>query len=179
MEIEAEQIVGHDAHLFIGLHVVNIDGVHVVESLVEGLRYLYFQVDLGVENTDFLELDHLGQVGHLLLVGISAFQFLDQHAVNAQSEKVLHLPFQWQHVALLEAQDDKLSVLLEYFLIVGKMLALFEHLSRIFKRVKQKLETFASVWIFSLPLEYARKNVLAKIQVVTALKFLNQNLIIS
>lgn len=38
MEVEPEQVVCHYAHLLVSLHVVYVDGVHVVKGLVEGFR---------------------------------------------------------------------------------------------------------------------------------------------
>lgn len=56
MEFEPKKIIGHDPHLFIGFHIIDVDGVHVVEGLVEGFCYLYLEINDGVENPDFLEL---------------------------------------------------------------------------------------------------------------------------
>lgn len=57
MQIQTKQVVGHDSHLLVSLHIVDVDSVHVVECLVERFRYLDFDIDFCIENADFFELN--------------------------------------------------------------------------------------------------------------------------
>lgn len=59
VEVEAEEMVRHDAHLLVSLHVEDVVGVHIVEGLVEGLGDLDADVDHSVEDADFLKLHEL------------------------------------------------------------------------------------------------------------------------
>jgi hypothetical protein len=40
MQLEVEEVVAHDPHHLVGLHVVHVEDVEVVETAVEGLAYL-------------------------------------------------------------------------------------------------------------------------------------------
>ena len=70
MQIESEEVVGHNAHLLICLHIKDVVGVHVVESFVEGFGDLNFQVHNCIEDPNFLELHQFDQIRHLLFVRV-------------------------------------------------------------------------------------------------------------
>ena len=66
-------------------------------------------------------------------------------------QKILDFPLKWQRIIFLEAANNKLPIILKNLQIILKMLTLLQHLSRILKRIKQKLQPLTSIRIFPLP----------------------------
>ena len=118
VQLQAEQMVAHHPHLLVGLHVKDVDGVHVVEGFVEGFGDLNIKIYHSVEDPDFLELHELHEIRHLLLVGVHSFKFLNQHTVRVQPQVIFNLPLQRQHVVLLKASQQKGAILLEDLIVI-------------------------------------------------------------
>ena len=42
MQFEIEEMIAHDSHHFVSLHIVHVEDVEIVEAVVEGLADLEF-----------------------------------------------------------------------------------------------------------------------------------------
>jgi len=62
MQLEIEEMVAQTTHHFVCLHVVHVQNIQVVKTIVEGLTDLETQVDHRIENPHFLELNHSHKV---------------------------------------------------------------------------------------------------------------------
>ena len=65
MKVQIEEMVAHNSHHLVSLHVMHVENVEVVKTAVERLTDLEFQIYDSIEHPDLLKLNHSHQIRQL------------------------------------------------------------------------------------------------------------------
>jgi len=62
VQLKVKEMVAHYSHHLICLHVMHVQNVQVVKTIVKGLTYFKSKINNVIENADFLKLHHSHEV---------------------------------------------------------------------------------------------------------------------
>lgn len=95
MKPQTKYVTGQNFHLFISLHIMHIDNIEIVKTVIERIANFEFQINYRVKYSNFFKLDKFHDICHLALKRLDALNLFNQHAVNRNSQKILNFTFQW------------------------------------------------------------------------------------
>lgn len=178
MQTQIVQMISHHPHHLVSLHIMHVQDVQIVKTIIKRLRNLKLQIHYTIEHSNLLKLDHPHEVVQFASPRVDSLQFFNQHGTCWNPQKVLEIPLQRNHVAILKSSNHSFFKILENFIFILQVDTLLKQTRSIFKSIKQKLQSLASRRVLSFVLEYLRQNVFSIIQKTKIFISLDQHSII-